>query len=133
MKINDIVNMLIAARKVKTSTLASELGITRQTLYRFLRSESSISHDKLLKILDYFDFDVTEMAKRRLIGLKSLPSRSEVSSDINILLDYIDEFQRSYQIDYLVKLCKKELEKRPDPKIEQSIERVSEYYLGDGR
>lgn len=130
---HELIRVLMSAKKVRSTTLAEELGISRQGLYKFLNGETNLSHDKFLTILNYFGLDVVSLAKQALLNMKPTPDVSEISSDLGLLLSYVDEFQRNYQINYLVTVCKNELAKRPDPKVEISINRVSEHYLRDGR
>lgn len=133
MEVHELIKVLMTAKQVRSTTLAEELGISRQGLYKFLNGDSNISHDKFLSILNYFGLDIVNLAKQTLMNMKPTPDVSEISSDLGFLLSYVDEFQRNYQINYLVTICKNELAKRPDPKVEISINRVSEHYLRDGR
>jgi transcriptional regulator with XRE-family HTH domain len=133
MKINEIIKLLMTSRNVTATKLASDIDMTRQTIYRFLNGDCSIAHDKLLLILNYFDLDIETLASRKLMNQSVVQEHGKIGADIETLLSYIDELQRTYHINYLVTLCQNDLAKRPDPKIKKAISNVKKYYLGAGR
>lgn len=133
MEINEVLKALTAAKGITVLELSEKTGVNRQALYKFFAGGYSIGHEKLINVLNYFDLDVAALAKESIFYPAHKEENTSVAKGLVTLFSSMDELQRSYQLNYLITICEKNLAKNPDPKVEEAIRNIKKYYHVDGR
>lgn len=117
------VKTLMALRGVNQSELSRRAGISVAAVSRFLKEETELRSDSLVKILDILGADIDSLVSREITKALGNEDELSVGEDFKFLLDKSDPITRRTIADTLIGSFKTP----KSPELKSRITRIKRY------